>query len=91
MLPLPDLLDLSLNETLARTLMTSTVTALAVLALLLFGGAVIRGFSAAMLWGIVAGTYSSLFIAAPLLLYVKPRRSGQKSEKALVDPRPVTR
>ena len=79
-MPLNDLLDLSLNETLSRTLMTSTVTALAVLALLIFGGAVIRGFSAAMLWGIVAGTYSSLFLAAPLLLYVKPRRSGEKPE-----------
>jgi preprotein translocase subunit SecF len=79
---LPDLLDLSLNETLSRTLMTSTVTALAVLALLIFGGAVIRGFSAAMLWGIVAGTYSSLFLAAPLLLYVKPRRAGSKAVPA---------
>ena len=86
-LPLPDLLDLSLNETLARTLMTSTVTALAVFALLLFGGSVIRGFSAAMLWGIGAGTYSSLFLAAPLLLYVKPRRSGQKAEQITGDPR----
>jgi preprotein translocase subunit SecF len=71
-----ELIDLSLNETLSRTILTSGATALAVLALLLFGGAVIRGFSAAMLWGIVVGTYSSLFVAAPLLLYVRPRRRG---------------
>jgi preprotein translocase subunit SecF len=45
-----------------------------VLALLLFGGEVLRGFSIAMLWGIVIGTYSSLFIAAPLLYYVQPSR-----------------
>jgi len=74
---LPKIVDLALNETLSRTVLTSSVTALAVLALLLFGGEVIRGFSAAMLWGIVIGTYSSLFIAAPLLLYIRPRRSGE--------------
>ncbi len=78
-LELPKIVDLSLNETLSRTVLTSSVTALAVLALLLFGGEVIRGFSAAMLWGIVVGTYSSLFIAAPLLLYIRPRRSGSAS------------
>jgi preprotein translocase subunit SecF len=72
----PKIIDLSLNETLSRTVLTSSVTALAVLALLLFGGEVIRGFSAAMLWGIAVGTYSSLFIAAPILLYIRPRRSG---------------
>ena len=72
-----DLINLSLNETLSRTVLTSTVTALAVLALLLFGGEVIRGFSAAMLWGIVVGTYSSLFIAAPILLYIRPRRARE--------------
>jgi preprotein translocase subunit SecF len=73
-----DLLDLSLNETLSRTIMTSSATALAVLALLLFGGEVIRGFSAAMLWGIVIGTYSSLFVATPLLLYIQPRRNNKR-------------
>ena len=79
-MPLGGVIDLSLNETLSRTVLTSSVTAVAVLALLLFGGEVIRGFSAAMLWGIVIGTYSSLFIAAPLLLHVKPRRGNEKAE-----------
>jgi preprotein translocase subunit SecF len=81
-MPFAKIVDLSLNETLSRTVLTASVTALAVLALLVFGGEVIRGFSAAMLWGIVIGTYSSLFIAAPLLLYVQPRRSGEKAAPA---------
>jgi preprotein translocase subunit SecF len=79
---LEGVVDLSLNETLSRTVLTSSVTAVAVLALLLFGGEVIRGFSAAMLWGIVIGTYSSLFIAAPLLLHAKPRRGNEKAAPA---------
>jgi preprotein translocase subunit SecF len=81
-MPLAGVIDLSLNETLSRTVLTSSVTAVAVLALLIFGGEVIRGFSAAMLWGIVIGTYSSLFIAAPLLLHAKPRRGGEKPAAA---------
>jgi preprotein translocase subunit SecF len=71
------LINKSLNETLSRTILTVSTTALAVLSLLIFGGEVLRGFSIAMLWGIVVGTYSSLFIAAPLLYYIRPRRSGQ--------------
>ncbi len=63
------LLDLSINETLSRTVLTSSVTAVAVLALYLFGTEAIHGFSFAMLFGIVIGTYSSIFVAAPLLLY----------------------
>jgi preprotein translocase SecF subunit len=68
------LINKSLNETLSRTILTVSTTALAVLALLFFGGEVLRGFSIAMLWGIVIGTYSSLFIAAPLLYYIRPGR-----------------
>jgi preprotein translocase subunit SecF len=71
------LINKSLNETLSRTILTVSTTALAVLSLLIFGGEVLRGFSIAMLWGIVIGTYSSLFIAAPLLYYIRPKRSGQ--------------
>ena len=65
---LPDLLDLSINDTLSRTVMTSVTTLLALVALMLFGGEVIRGFTAAMIWGIFVGTYSSIFIAAPILI-----------------------
>ncbi|HUC66886.1 MAG TPA: protein translocase subunit SecF [Stellaceae bacterium] len=69
------LINKSLNETLSRTILTVSTVALAVLSLFFFGGEVLRGFSIAMLWGIVVGTYSSLFIAAPILYYVQPRRS----------------
>jgi preprotein translocase SecF subunit len=70
------LINKSLNETLSRTILTVSTVALAVLSLLIFGGEVLRGFSIAMLWGIVVGTYSSLFIAAPLLYYIRPRGGG---------------
>lgn len=69
-----DLINLALNETLSRTILTVSTTTLAVLALLLFGGQVLRGFSIALLWGMFIGTYSSLFIAAPLLYYIQPNR-----------------
>jgi len=77
-----ELINKSLNETLSRTILTVSTTALAVLSLLLFGGEVLRGFSIAMLWGIVIGTYSSLFIAAPLLYYIRPKRSAAQSADA---------
>lgn len=78
------IVNLALNETLSRTILTVTTVALAVLSLLLFGGEVLRGFSIAMLWGIVIGTYSSLFIAAPMLNYIRPGRSGKTAEAAAV-------
>jgi preprotein translocase SecF subunit len=74
------LINKSLNETLSRTILTVSTVALAVLSLLIFGGEVLHGFSIAMLWGIVIGTYSSLFIAAPLLYYIRPRRSSRARE-----------
>ena len=77
-MPLLALLDRSVNETLSRTVITSATTLLALLALLIFGGAVIRDFSFAMIWGVIVGTYSSVFIAAALLLFVQPQRGGQK-------------
>ncbi|HLY46473.1 MAG TPA: protein translocase subunit SecF [Stellaceae bacterium] len=69
-----DLINLALNETLSRTILTVSTVALAVLSLLIFGGEVLKGFSIAMLWGIVIGTYSSLFIAAPVVYYIQPNR-----------------
>ena len=62
-----DLLNLSINQTLSRTLMTSLTTLLALLALYIFGGEVVRGFVSAMMWGVFIGTYSSIFIASPLI------------------------
>ncbi len=73
---LDDLLNLSINDTLSRTILTSVTTLLALLALFLFGGEVIKGFSFAMIWGVIVGTYSSIWIAVPLLVYMKLQRSG---------------
>jgi preprotein translocase SecF subunit len=73
-MPLAELLNLSINETLPRTVMTSGMTLLSVLALYFFGGEVIRGFSLAMIWGIVIGTYSTIYVAAPMLIYMRLRR-----------------
>ncbi len=70
---LPDLLDVSMNQMLSRTVLTSVTTVLALGALYLFGGEVIRSFTAAMIFGVVIGTFSSIFIAAPLLILFKLR------------------
>src|SRR5271170_2910883 len=77
-MPFGELINLALNETLSRTILTVSTTALAVLSLFFFGGEVLKGFSIAMLWGIVIGTYSSLFIAAPLLYYVRPKGKADR-------------
>jgi len=71
---LEELLDLSINDTLSRTVLTSVTTMIALLALYVFGGEVIRGFTFAMIWGVVIGTYSSIFIASPLLLKLGVKR-----------------
>ncbi|MCA8907868.1 MAG: protein translocase subunit SecF [Rhodospirillaceae bacterium] len=82
-----EVLDRSLNETLSRTTMTSFTTLLALLALYVFGGAVIRDFAFALIWGIGVGTYSSIFVAVPLLLTVKLRsRSAAKVEASQAKP-----
>ncbi len=73
-MPLRDLIDLSINETLNRTLGTSMTVFLASLPLALFGGASISGFAWVMLFGIVVGTSSSIFIAAPILLFLGEKR-----------------
>ncbi|UUX50105.1 protein translocase subunit SecF [Nisaea acidiphila] len=77
---LVDLFNLSVNETLSRTTMTSLTTLLALLAIYFFGGAVLADFALAMIWGVVIGTYSSVFIAVPLLLYLEPRRGDEEDE-----------
>jgi len=78
------LIDLSVNETLPRTVMTSVTIMLALGALLLFGGHVLRGFTAAMMLGIVVGTYSSVYVSSSLLitLGLKPDISGKKERES---------
>jgi preprotein translocase subunit SecF len=75
-LPFHELLNNSINETLARTVMTSVTTLLALLALYILGGEVLRGFSFAMIWGVLIGTYSSICLAVPVLLYMNIPRRG---------------
>lgn len=70
----PEIMNASVNQTLSRTVITSSVTALTMVALLFYGGEVLRGFSIAMLVGIVVGTYSSIFIATPVTLALGIRR-----------------
>ena len=75
------LLNKSINETLSRTINTTATTILALLALFIFGGNIIKDFSLAMIWGIVIGTYSSILIATPILLNMKIRNVNKESEK----------
>ena len=77
---MPDLMNLSLNDTLSRTVLTSVTTMLALLALFFLGGEVIRGFSIALIWGIVVGTYSSICLAVPVLLVLRIKRLGRSSD-----------
>jgi preprotein translocase subunit SecF len=79
-MPLPALFNRSINETLSRTVNTSFTTLLALIALFAFGGEVIRGFTVAMMWGICIGTYSSIALAVPLLLYLNVHRGGEDVE-----------
>ena len=82
-----DLLDIAINATLSRTIYTSVTTALALLALVLFGGTIIQSFSYAMMFGVVVGIYSTVFIAAPVLIYLGVRMSGEADpEEATANP-----
>lgn len=73
-LPLVELMNRSINETLSRTIVTSVTTALAVLSIWVFGTAVIQGFAFALLFGILIGTWSSIFVASPFLLWIGVKR-----------------
>jgi preprotein translocase subunit SecF len=78
--PLKEVLNLSINETLSRTFMTSLTTLLALIALFVLGGDVIRGFVFAMIWGVIVGTYSSIFVATAALLYFGVKRDWSKPD-----------
>ena len=81
--PLPDLVNRSINQTLSRTVLTSGLTFLTVLSLFLFGGEVLHGFSFALVIGILIGTYSSIAVAAPMLVAWQQWRAGQGRTAAL--------
>jgi len=84
-MPYEELFNVSINQTLSRTVVTSLTTLLALIALYAFGGEVIRGFAIALIWGVVIGTYSSIALAVPFLLYVRPERgtAGDEAEDGL--------
>ncbi|MGR3373980.1 protein translocase subunit SecF [Pseudooceanicola nanhaiensis] len=77
-MPLMEVMNLSVNETLSRTIMTSGTTLLALIALLVLGGDVIRGFVFAITWGIVVGTYSSVYVAKNIVLWLGVKRDWTK-------------
>jgi len=86
-MPLADLIDFSINSVLPRTLLTSVTALLALLALYIWGGEVLRGFTFCMIWGVLIGTYSSIFIASPILILLGTNRDSlggarAKAEKA---------
>ena len=68
-----EVIDVAVNQTLSRTIMTSVTTLLVLFALFFFGGSVIRSFTAAMIWGVFIGTYSSVFVGGPILVYFRIR------------------
>ena len=80
--PLIDVMNRSVNETLSRTLMTSGTTIIALLALLILGGDVIRGFVFAILWGVIVGTYSSVYVAKNVVLMLGVDREPKKPSDA---------
>ena len=79
--PLVDVLNMSANETLSRTIMTSGTTLLALIALLVLGGDVIRSFVFAITWGIIVGTYSSIYVAKNIVLMLGVKRDWSKEKK----------
>ena len=82
----PAMLNQALNSTFSRTILTSVTTLIALWSLYLFGGEVIRGFTAGLIWGIVLGTFSTIGMAVPLLYYLGVRRPGQSEEEAASQP-----
>jgi preprotein translocase subunit SecF len=81
-MPLVDVMNVSVNETLSRTLMTSGTTLIALIALLVLGGDVIRGFVFAITWGVIIGTYSSVYVAKNVVLWFGVKRDWSKPDKS---------
>jgi preprotein translocase subunit SecF len=82
---LADLIDFSINSVLPRTILTSLATMMALIALYVFGGEVIRGFTFTMIWGVIVGTYSSIFIASPVLILLGTKRDMPGSDVKVAD------
>jgi preprotein translocase SecF subunit len=76
-MPLAEVINISINDTLSRTILTSFTTLLALTALFVLGGPGLEGFSFAMIWGVLVGTYSSIFVASPMLLLLRLKRGSR--------------
>ena len=84
-LDISNIANLSINETLARTIITSVTTLLALFSIFILGGEILRGFSFAMILGVLIGTYSSIFVASPILKYFKVSyKTIEKEEERIV-------
>ena len=84
-LDISSIANLSINETLARTIITSVTTLLALLSIFILGGEILRGFSFAMILGVLIGTYSSIFVASPILKHFKVSyKTIEKKEERIV-------
>ena len=90
-MPLREMMNLTANETLSRTVMTATTTLISLTALIIFGGDVIRGFVFAMILGVILGTYSTLYMAKNIVLFLgvdrgdKPKKPKASNEFADID------
>lgn len=89
-MPFVELLDLSINQTLSRTFLTGLTTIFVLIALYVLGGEVLRGFSFAMLFGVLVGTYSSVFVAVPLLIHLRLGRRPAAAQPGAPDGAPET-
>jgi preprotein translocase subunit SecF len=87
--PLPEIINIAVNDTLSRTILTSGVTALSLVGLLIFGVGEIWDFAMAMLVGIIVGTYSSVYIASPLTLWLDERAARKKAHGSAMKVRPA--
>jgi preprotein translocase subunit SecF len=87
--PLPEIINIAVNDTLSRTILTSGVTALSLIGLLIFGVGEIWDFAMAMLVGIVVGTYSSVYIASPLTIWLDERAARKKAHGSAMKVRPA--
>ena len=91
--PMYDVLNRAINETLPRTIMTGTTVLATLLALIIFGGEVLRPFAIVLLWGILVGTFSSIYVAGPVLLWIErkwPRQHGEGTPRGGASARPST-
>jgi preprotein translocase SecF subunit len=85
-MPMGDIIDLSTNETLSRTIITALTTLLALIGLTVVGGVTMQVFTIVMIFGVIIGTYSSIYVAAPVILLWKPKREDEKAAAKAAEP-----